>query len=69
VAPLALGALRIDSGTPVVIEIDGRHYGPTPIAGVRLPRGEHRVLAHYGDGAVALKTIYLDEEDVSIFYR
>jgi hypothetical protein len=68
-APLAYGTLRIESGSPVVIEIDGRPYGPTPLSGLRLPRGEHRVIAHYADGSVAQKTITLDEEDVSIFYR
>ena len=40
-----------------------------PLVGVQLPRGEHRVTAHYPDGAVALKTIYLDAENVAVFFR
>lgn len=67
--PLARGALRVESATPVRIEIDGRPYGSTPIARTRLPRGVHRVIARYPDGATALKTVTLGDEDVSIFYR
>jgi hypothetical protein len=68
-APLSRGVLRIESETPVRIEIDGRPYGRTPVTGVRLPRGVHRVVARYPDGATALKTVTLGDQDVSIFYR
>ena len=42
-----------------MVEVDGRPLGPAPLAGIALSRGEHRVIAHYADGSVALKTIYL----------
>jgi hypothetical protein len=67
--PLALGSLSIASETPVLIEIDGQAFGPTPVGGVRLTRGEHRVLAHFPDGSVAQKTVFLDEEDVAVEFR
>jgi hypothetical protein len=52
-----------------MIEIDGQPFGPTPLAGIRLSRGEHRVLAHFPDGSVAQKTIALDEQDLAIEFR
>jgi hypothetical protein len=52
-----------------MVEIDGRAYGPAPVAGVRLTQGEHRVLAHYADGAVAMKTVFVGDADVSVFFR
>jgi hypothetical protein len=61
--------LRVDSEVPVRIEIDGKPYGRTPLAGVRLPRGPHRVVARYPDGASALKSVTLGDEDVAVFYR
>jgi hypothetical protein len=67
--PPAFGRLSVASDSDVRIEIDGRPYGAPPLAGIQLSRGEHRVLAHYPDGAVALKTIYLDTENVSLFFR
>jgi hypothetical protein len=67
--PPALGLLTVTSDSAVRIEVDGRPYGPAPLYGVQLSKGEHRVLAHYPDGAVALKTIYLDAENVSVFFR
>lgn len=67
--PPALGLLSVTSDSDVRIEVDGRPYGPAPVYGVQLSKGEHRVLAHYPDGAVALKTIYLDAENVSVFFR
>jgi hypothetical protein len=67
--PIADGALRIDSDSPVAIEIDGRAYGRAPVVGVRLTRGEHRVLAHYPDGSVAMKTVFVGDDDVAIFFR
>jgi hypothetical protein len=36
---------------------------------VRLPRGQHRVVARYPDGASALKSVTLGDEDVAIFFR
>jgi hypothetical protein len=68
-APLAAGRLGIDAESAVHIEIDGRPYGPTPLAGVRLPRGEHRVLARYRDGRVGYKTVILGDEDVTVTFR
>jgi hypothetical protein len=67
--PLARGRLRVDSEVPVRIEIDGRPHGRTPLDGVRLPRGQHRVVARYPDGASALKSVTLGDEDVAIFFR
>jgi hypothetical protein len=67
--PLALGRLRIEAEPDVAIEIDGRPYGRPPLRGIRLPRGEHRVIARYRDGATALKTIRLGDEDVSITFH
>jgi hypothetical protein len=67
--PLALGALAIASDEPVRIEIDGQTFGPAPLGGIRLPRGEHRVVAYFADGSVAQKTIFLDEQDVSVQFR
>jgi|GEM_PF-4310002 len=67
--PFADGALDVDSDTPVLVEIDGQPFGPTPLDGIRLRRGAHRVLAHFPDGSVAQKTIYIDEYDVSVHFR
>jgi len=67
--PLAAGRLDVHSDTPVEITIDGRPFGAAPLLGVRLPRGEHRVIAHYPDGGAGLKTIYLSDEDVSVTFR
>ena len=67
--PLAEGRLSVRSETPVLIEVDGRPLGPAPLAGIALTRGEHRVIAQYADGSVALKTIYLAAEDVTISFR
>jgi len=69
IGPPALGRLTITSDSDIFIEINGRAYGPAPVSDIQLPKGEHRVLAHYPDGAVALKTIYLDAENVSVFFR
>ena len=57
------------SETPVLVEVDGRPLGPTPVAGLALSRGEHRVIAKYADGSVALKTIYLAYDDVAVSFR
>lgn len=51
------------------IEIDGKPYGSTPLAGIRLPRGRHRIVARYPDGASALKSVTLGDEDVAVSYR
>lgn len=67
--PLAQGRLHVRSESPVSIEVDGRPFGPAPLEGVALSRGEHRVIAHYADGGVALKTVYLDHSDVSVSFR
>jgi len=67
--PSALGALAVASDEPVRIEIDGQSFGPAPLAGIRLPRGEHRVVAYFPDGSVAQKTIFLDEQDVAVEFR
>ena len=67
--PYAEGRLSVRSETPVMIEVDGRPLGPTPLAGIALPRGEHRVIAYYGDGSTALKTIYLASDDVAVSFR
>jgi AAA domain len=67
--PLAEGRLEIGAEVPLEIEIDGYPFGATPLAGLRLRRGEHRILAHYPDGRVAQKTIELGAEDVSVFFR
>jgi len=67
--PLARGVLRVDSEVPVRIEIDGKPYGRTPLAGIRLSRGPHRIVARYPDGASALKSVTLGDEDVAVFYR
>ena len=67
--PLAAGRLDVHSDTPVEITIDGRPFGSAPVVGVRLSRGEHRVIAHYPDGGSGLKTIYLSDEDVSVTFR
>jgi hypothetical protein len=67
--PLAAGRLDVHSDTPVEIEIDGRPFGSAPVFGVRLSRGEHRVIARYADGGSGLKTIYLGDEDVSVTFR
>ena len=61
--------LRVDSEVPVRIEIDGKPYGSTPLAGIRLPRGRHRIVARYPDGASALKSVTLGDEDVAVSYR
>jgi hypothetical protein len=53
----------------VRIEIDGQTFGPAPLGGIRLSRGEHRVVAYFSDGSVAQKTIFLDEQDVSVQFR
>jgi hypothetical protein len=68
-APLAAARLDVHSDTPVEIEIDGRPFGSPPLVGVRLPRGEHRVIARYPDGSAGLKTIYLGEDNVSLTFR
>lgn len=68
-APIAAGRLAIQADAEVMIEIDGRPLGAAPLSGIRLPRGLHRVIAHYRDGAVGLKTVYLGDEDVSITFR
>jgi hypothetical protein len=68
-APLAAGRLDVHSDSPVEIEIDGRPFGTAPVVGVRLARGEHRVIARYADGGAGLKTIYLGDEDVSVTFR
>ena len=68
-APLAAGRLDVNSDTPVEVEIDGRPFGTPPLVGLRLSRGEHRVIARYGDGGAGLKTIYLADEDVSVTFR
>jgi hypothetical protein len=67
--PYAEGRLTVRSETPVMIEVDGRPLGPTPLAGIALSRGEHRVIAYYGDGSTALKTIYLASDDVAVSFR
>jgi hypothetical protein len=67
--PIAEGRLTVRSETPVLVEVDGRPLGPTPLAGLALPRGEHRVIAKYADGSVALKTIYLASDDVAVSFR
>jgi type II secretory pathway predicted ATPase ExeA len=68
-APLAAGRLHIDAEEPVLIEIDGRPYGTTPLTGIRLSRGPHRVIARYGEGGTALKTVHLGDTDVSVSFR
>jgi hypothetical protein len=68
-APFAEGRLSVRSESPVMIEVDGRPLGPAPIVGIALPRGEHRVIAKYADGSVALKTIYLAYDDVAVSFR
>jgi len=67
--PLAAGSLHIDAEEPVLIEIDGRPYGTTPLTGVRLPRGLHRVIARYAEGGTALKTVDLGDTDVAVRFR
>jgi hypothetical protein len=52
-----------------MVEVDGRPLGPAPLVGVALPRGEHRVIAKYADGSVALKTIFLASDDVAVSFR
>jgi hypothetical protein len=68
-APYAEGRLSVRSESPVMIEVDGRQLGPAPLVGIALPRGEHRVIARYSDGSVALKTIYLAYDDVAVSFR
>jgi hypothetical protein len=68
-APFAEGRLSVRAESPVMIEIDGRPLGPAPLVGIALPRGEHRVIAKYEDGSVALKTIYLAYDDVAVSFR
>jgi hypothetical protein len=68
-APFAEGRLSVRSESPVMIEVDGRPLGPAPLVGVALPRGEHRVIAKYADGSVALKTIFLASDDVAVSFR
>lgn len=67
--PPALGSLAVASDEPARIAIDGRSFGPTPLTGIRLTRGEHRILAYFPDGSVAQKTIFLDEQDVAVEFR
>jgi DNA polymerase III delta prime subunit len=68
-ASLAPGRLDVSAEAQVEIEIDGRHFGPPPLVGIRLSRGEHRVIAHYADGGSGMKTIVLGDADVSITFR
>ena len=68
-APLATGRLFVDADAEVLVEIDGRRCGAAPLSGIRLPRGQHRVIAHYRDGGVGQKTVYLGDEDVSVTFR
>jgi hypothetical protein len=67
--PLAEGRLTIRSESPVMVEVDGKPFGPAPVTGLTLSRGEHRIMAHYDDGSVAMKTIYLASDDVSVSFR
>ncbi|HEX2484251.1 MAG TPA: hypothetical protein VHQ66_03050 [Myxococcota bacterium] len=68
-APLAYGSLGVAADAPALVEIDGQAFGMAPLDGIRLSRGEHRILAHFPDGSVAQKTIYLDEQDVHVQFR
>jgi type II secretory pathway predicted ATPase ExeA len=68
-APLAAGQLAVFAEDDVEIEIDGRRFGAPPLAGLRLRRGPHRVVAHYRDGRVGQKTVVLGDEDVSVTFR
>jgi hypothetical protein len=67
--PPAEGRLTVRSESPVMVEVDGHPFGPAPLKNVRLARGEHRVIAKYADGSVALKTIYLASDDVAVSFR
>jgi hypothetical protein len=42
------------------LQIDGRGVGPTPLAGVQLTPGEHRVVARFPDGRVVERKIRVD---------
>ena len=68
-APFATGRLTVQAEHDVEIEIDGRRFGAPPLAGIRLRRGQHRVVAYYRDGGVGQKTVDLGDEDVSVTFR
>lgn len=66
-APAARGVLWVDAEAGTRIEVDGVGVGPTPVEGLRLRQGRHRVVARFADGSVAQRTIDLGEEARLVF--